>query len=720
MAISFSDTKFQERFKLVASANWQPVDVFPVGDPKVTDFSPPGTDLKPVLYIPVKRRGGADTFPQLRIHVKLLEAELRTRNFDIPKLVGAEVKFDLANFFAPFSGNSFHISLPSSHLDSELKCDVTISAADVKKFLDPDGPMKARLNENLLQFVVEISAVQVDGLPLQGISENRVYLYRKKSIVFLPGVFGTQFQVDQSEPGKKKQADAFPNFLEDDALARIMDSGVLSILKSTVNQRVGVLECDNQGDPILPAFKPKLLRFGGFVYDTFTKLHDARHRKLTPVPDDFLVYDLRLFAYDWRLDLTQCAKEMMDRLRQLQGELRSREDTDDQVAVAGHSTGGVIIRKMLGEPGAESLVSHAFFLNVPFRGAPKALGVILTGCDPPDGNFSHRMIPFIQPKSLVYLCPCAPIVYHLAPSFAFPTPVAEIPGGIPPFDPNKNLPAEIREREKVALIIAAEDRDIYFARGLASIPPNALSSVRPELASGADAWSKLLDDFNIHRRGQAAYDKLGGAPAQKFNDFLDDEAQSRGLGFQRFRRSGFDTGGLVPSFLDRAKAFHKSSEEIAKSGKWKDKAFIFYSKGHDTTMRVVIKSEGSQDCQNNVVALIRPSNTIDDLTSGRAHPPEPSGSDGVLHVEQWDGSNGLFKRFWSVSRVTGDGDGTVPLPSLLGFGGPAKVFKALPGNPEHVPAPNSDFLWDRVMELLEGFDVSSFFQNADTTQGLEL
>jgi len=67
------------------------------------------------------------------------------------------------------------------------------------------------------------------------------------------------------------------------------------------------------------------------------------------------------------------------------------------------------------------------------------------------------------------------------------------------------------------------------------------------------------------------------------------------------------------------------------------------------------------------------------------------------------------------------------LRSLLGFGGPVKyVFKALEGNPgdpspDHTHAPNSDWLWDRVIELLQGVEPKAEYVHppgtVDTTTG---
>jgi hypothetical protein len=617
MAINITDTKHLEKFKLAATAHWAWVDVLPPADPHAVDFAPPGVDSRPVLYIPVKRRGGLDTFPQLQIQIQVLEKAARRLNFQVPSLVGAEVKIELGNLFLAFAGNAFHLTLPSGRLNDRLGCTITIDAGGVKNLLDPQGPMKARLNENLLFFLAEIPAIQVDGQPLQGTSENRVYLYRKKSIVFLPGVFGSQFQVEQGN-GKK---DAFPNFLDDESLARFIPAPALNILLSlNIKQRIGVLECDSHGHPILPAFKPKLLRFGGFVYDSFTKLREARDRKLRPVPTDFLVYDLRLFAYDWRGDLTEASSAMMDRLCLLQKELRAKPDTDDQIAVAGHSTGGVIIRRMLGQAGASGLISHAFFLNVPFRGAPKALSVFLTGCDPPGGS---PMIPFIDAYSLRNIASCAPIVYHLAPSFAFPTPVAEIPGGIRPG------PGLDREREKSAFVDAAPQSGIYFFRRAVDHSPDSIEE-RAQVAAGADAWSSFLDEAGTHQSGRALYQKVAddakanntSSPwASKFVEFVPREIASRKLEFQNVRRGIM---GWNVELAGKAQAFHEASEAVAAKGAWADKAFIFYSKGHPTTGRVIIEQHETVNCGGNMVALMAPSNTTSDLYDGVAHPPAPT------------------------------------------------------------------------------------------------
>jgi len=573
--------------------------------------------------------------------------------------------------------------------------------------------LKASLNKNLLSFTVEIPAILLDEKPLQGTSENRVFLFRRKALVFLPGVFGSQFELDQGD-GRK---DGFPDFLSDDSFRRLWPvEAVSTIWRGTIKaQRVGALECDEMGVPVLPPFKPKLLRLRGLVnvYDTFNQLHRARTRKLSPVPEDFLVYELFVFAYDWRGDLSACAREMMQRLTKLQTQqLQKGSDWDDQVAIAGHSTGGVIIRKMLGETDATGLISHALFLNVPFRGAPKAMGVFLTGCDPPGGD---PMLPIVDAESLRAISPCAPIVYHLAPSFKYPEHIAEIQGSAS-LTSGRGLDIEA---EKAALIRAGVERGIYFPKYAVKAAPWSRETLS-EIAAGSNAWGKLMDKWTVHDSGAAAYtDKSFPIPNERFRTWFDLKASGHDSQFQKSVRIPM---AWNEGLARKAQRFHEESEKVAASGTWADKAFIFYSKIPDsTTGRIVISSGGSKDCGQNMPSLLFPGCSVTTWMEGEGHPPEPTKIGGALQVEQWEAKDGhLFKRFWTVSAARVEGDGTVPLRSLLGFGGPAKVFQALPGNPPHVPAPNSEWLWDRVIELLQGEDVRKYLRSADTSEGREI
>jgi hypothetical protein len=696
MTVNVTDARHLDKFKLEATASWWSRLPPP---PNATNFAPLLVEAKPVVYLPVKRRGGTNQYVGAQIHIQIVEAEKQRLNFEIKSLVGSPVKVDILNMMRAFAGDTMQKSLPDSKLDASLSCFINIPADTIKSLMDPDGPMKARVNENLLDFLVEIPAIKIDGKPLQGNSTNRLFVYCRKTIVFLPGVFGSEIGL----VAKDGEGAGFPHFLN------------IRILHPTAGFRIGNLECDVKGEPVLPAPHPKLFKKAVHlksVYETFDKVKEARRQRLLSVPDEFLVYMLQAFSYDWRGDLTKAAESMMQRLRELQERLRKRDDTDDQVAIAGHSTGGVIIRRMLGEPGADSLISHAFFLNVPFRGAPKALSVMVTGRDPPGGD---PMIPGMDPYSMLAIAPTAPIVYHLAPSAKYPTPVAQIlPDGIPPG------PLPDREREKAALIDAALRRGILHPAAPVCVPLDSLEE-RLAVADGADDWNDFVRWRNRHSDGDALYQyesERGGSvgethfslPAKKL-------AESAALQLQAARRISM---AWSTELAKQAQTFHETSERIAAGGTWAEKAYIFYTKEHDTTVSVKIEPQGGLT-QCNVVSMYSDANTTNTFLDGEAKPAEPKESENPLVVEQWQYQAGtLWRAHSQVSATTDDGDGTVPRVSLLGFGGPAKVFKPLPGNPKHVPAPNSEWLWSRVMDVLQGHDVSDFLlTSANTTNGTE-
>ena len=307
------------------------------------------------------------------------------------------------------------------------------------------------------------------------------------------------------------------------------------------------------GDEALKLFKKAVHVMS--IYQTFEKVREARRQRLYSVPDEFLVYMLEAFSYDWRGDLTKTAKSMMQKLRELQQRLRKRDDTDDQIAIAGHSTGGIIIRRMLGEPGADSLISHAFFLNVPFRGAPKALSVFVSGRDPPGGD---PMIPGMDAHSMLAIAPTAPIVYHLAPSAKYPTPVVEIlPDGVPAG------PLPDREREKAALIDAALRRGILHPVAPVCVPLGSLEE-RLSVANGADDWNDFVLWRNRHSDGDALYryesEKGGSVGETHFSLPAKKIAESASLLLQTARRISMSWSA---DLAKQAQTFHDTSESVA-------------------------------------------------------------------------------------------------------------------------------------------------------------
>jgi pimeloyl-ACP methyl ester carboxylesterase len=477
------------------------------------------------------------------------------------------------------------------------------------------------------------------------------------------------------------------------------------------------------------------------VYDTFQKVHDARVRHLPRLPK-FRLYTLRVFAYDWRGDLTQTAKEILNRLRELRYELSMMPDSDDQIALVGHSTGGLIIRWLMGQQDLGHLVSHVFFCNVPFRGAPKALGVCLTGCDPPGGE---RMIPIIgpSPNSMRNAAPSLPIVYHLAPSNWFSLPVAEWEG----------IGARTREEEKAGLMIYAVQTGICFPPPSVKKAPFDLKKCEA-LALGSEYWGEFVDELTVRMAARAAYARVGDQKvaydAFWANEFFDwapkriaDEHRAGDdrlmlqlqerlprlwnrytAGTDEFKfPAGTMTGReFIEAWIEetspwneqlaaKAQLFHAQSEKAALGSAWAERAYIFYSNTKDapTTGQIKITSAPGEPLGIHLVGI----------TWMGSLPQGPSDKDGVRTVEQWgvDPGLGYWKYNWLLSAAETEGDSTVPISSQLGFGGPAKVFTPLPGGPKHSDAPNSDFLWDRVIDVLLGEEVSRHLIKADTTNG---
>jgi hypothetical protein len=582
------------------------------------------------------------------------------------------------------------------------------------------------VNEVLLDFSFQCPSLKIDGQPLAGQSINRLFLYRRKLIVFLPGVFGSKISVTTPD-GRTL---GFPDYYDEPStfvkLLGQMSPAVEYSRQawSFLNQRLGGLECDAAGKPLLRPVKPALFNFGGIVYDTFDECRAARRRYFEGVPKDFRLVEIRLFAYDWRCDLKEGAEALAASIRHLhEGDgpdcLKNLPDVDDQVAVAGHSTGGVIIRRALKEAGMQARISHAFFLNVPFRGAPKAMGVILTGKDPPGGGPLNRMIPFVDADSLRALALGMPIVYHLAPSAAYPEQVA--------FTPNrpKGAPPSI-EDDKRDLVTTAIDSG--FLPPPRFIKASGLTAEqRAQLAATADKWHEYWGEAFERFRAQEVYAAVYPAGYAKYDGWFSRELRSRSLDDQFNARF---IGGWNDKLAEDAKVFHEESEAEARSGRWAKKAYIFYSVAKAPTMLSVhYERLGGNEYPDLVALLDAERMPLWKFTDGEAIPPRReeeftlSGDRTVPApvVHQWNAVPRSYRR--TVWRLHGEnrpfaGDGTVPTRSLLGFGGPAQVVKPVPGGPDHTTAPNEEYVWDMIMRILQDTATpDDFDEKADPITG---
>jgi hypothetical protein len=767
-------------------ASWRSVTIPVSSDPRALPFGPSFclnegeqvppielySDPKEVLHIPVKRTKGDEIRPALQIHIALVEDDIKYRKEVVVRgHEGAKVIIKVFNLWGDVTWGQTHPTpvVIESKLSADGTCDLEIPAEQVRKWLDPKGPLGGRINENLLDFTFECPSLVPKtehgvGGPIRGQSSNRIFLYRKKLILFLPGVFGSQVRVltpDGRELG-------FPNFFpEPDEFQKFVSeqSGIgelglrIGNFVSGANLELGALECDKAGQPLLRPLKPTLLSIrvellsmklpvigGPKVYDVFNKCHQASFEYFTCKskfrgPSITLVH-LKVLAYDWRCDLTESAvtlaKQVAEIHSQAKDSLQLRTDFDDEVALAGHSTGGVIIRRALKEPGMKAMVSHAFYLNVPFLGAPKALGVILTGQDPPGGD---RMVDLVQPESLSALSLGMPIVYHLAPTANFPGRVAITPHR--PFSESPSI-----ELDKSDLVNAAIDCGFLLPASYVS-PIGLSASTRGILAARADAWYKLTREAHERSRAREVYKHVFPGLDRKYDDWHTEQLALRRLEDQFAARS---KGKWNVELANRARVFHAEAESVARDSHWEDKAFIFYSVAEKpTTLRVHFEREREDDFAHVTGLLEAEGIPLHAFAEGDVLVPRGSGVQWLTEkveeqanvepepqkieknrnvptviAHQWSVVKSPYKstlyrrtvwKTFAVNKVSG-GDSTVPTESLLGYGGKATFIKAIPSNddnyylhpkkekappgPEHVEAPSNIYVWKRIVEVLQG------------------
>jgi hypothetical protein len=151
-------------------------------------------------------------------------------------------------------------------------------------------------------------------------------------------------------------------------------------------------------------------------------------------PWEIARYVVQPWPYDWRVRLEHAVQQLMvssprevgertvppyrtppslsQILEAARGELQF---LTDKIALACHSTGGLIVRAALLQSGVEQYVDQAFFINVPFWGAPKTYYVYVTG----------DMVLNVAWPLMQELNPNSPIIYYLSPSERYPDPVVQ-------------------------------------------------------------------------------------------------------------------------------------------------------------------------------------------------------------------------------------------------------------------------------------------------------
>ncbi len=661
----------------------------------------PDIPIKPVMYLPVQKRMGKERFPSLCLSLLLAEdpsvalggTHLRTarrttahQSVTLPGVEGMPVEFEVANVWLGdvWTSPGHEPEKLTGKLRADLSCDVIVPSEVVQRWFDRDGKLGARVNENLLEFRWKIPGGRLKGVD-SGTSTNRIFLYRRKVMVFIPGVFGSQVQVQTADG----QVYGFPDFMIDDAAPMTPQESLGKAVGSLLRikkQQIGVLECDARGVPLAEPREPKLLMLRPLkfrkenVYETFVQLREARLRRMSNVPEEFILFELHIFPYDWRGDLTLTSVNQLQKLQQLQDSIRKhRPDTDDEIAVAGHSTGGVIIRRILAEPEAEGLISNAFFMNVPFRGAAKPMSVLLTGRDPFGGD---PMIPIVLPESLQSIGFTAPVVYHLSTTNHYVQP----PGGkrrrfveitAEGFETHAGMDAEDLKRAWIRL--ACETRYIGPRR---IVPDGQVveTNLRNALALEADNWARV---WNAHLARMRAADVFNDVVSAKLKAQL--EKEIRELRLERSAAARTMELAWNEELAAMARDFHAISENAAASGKWKDKAYIFYSLSVDkTTIGVrgerVGKPEKYLQLKDLLRAVGHPATAAADADKRELVPEPRPILESVIQYEHWTNQGSAYVRtHYRLEAIQGSlhGDGTVPIRSLLGFGGEARVFRRL-------------------------------------------
>jgi len=685
---------------------------------------------KPVLLVPSKRRQKVATFPELHMRADLTEIGREAgvvNNVTIDELEGKEVVFELTNKYWKTPST---IPLIYKTTLQNFSAVIQLSESEVRDVVfGKNGTLNANVNENLLDFTVRIRELELDTE-----SDNRILVYRKKVLVFVPGLLGSTLAIVTSEGPVQVYPNIYPTVSEkqESELSRVFDTltsysllrvainitkGHVAVAKLAIDaskhRKLGILECDADGKPLfetkaelfrllgaLPFSSVKKKAAEGVVYDVQDVMQEQweARAQYTNRPEGFQPFIIHPWAYDWRLDLEDTTQRFFTELKDLQTKiLTSSDDTDDLFSIGGHSTGGVINRRLCGMPGANSLVEHSFFMNAPFRGAPKAIGVMLFGGAPPVKGWYSEMMPppLIDPNSMIHVSANLPIVYYLAPSNAYPDVVSTVSDSLRSRVSTFKPPAN-RDVEKENMVNVAISTGVYHP--VRSVPASTIQVDRAKLAIGAAEWHTAWWDCGRRDAYGVFWDQT---ELQKYNRRI--LARNENLRLQDSLRSPMPTG-WNQTIAGRAAKFHEQSESDI--GQSTVELYIFWSEKNATPGSVDIELDGAPEN----ISLLEMGIPVNDYFNEGKYPAYDINGDFDFRFQWWTSKR---TREWvKFSGKIIDGDGTVPRASLLGIGTPnAKIFAPLPGNPAHVPAPNSEWLWDRVLDVLTSRNVSSYLVN---------
>ena len=191
------------------------------------------------------------------------------------------------------------------------------------------------------------------------------------------------------------------------------------------------------------------------------------------------------------------------------------------------------------------------------------------------------------------------------------------------------------------------------------------------------------------------------------------ELRARGLEAQYAARV---PGGWNAELAARAAQFHRESWEIGRSEAWAEKAYIFYSiDPAATTLRVHLERASETEFAGPIDLLKAENIPTLRFLEGDVEPPRGEEEQTLADdravpaptVHQWTRKGGgcrkVVWRLWGQTTKN-EGDGTVPLKSLVGFGGSARFAPIAKGsdNTAHEDTPKDGTIWLHIMGALQG------------------
>lgn len=326
-------------------------------------------------------------------------------------------------------------------------------------------------------------------------SRNLLYPALQRALYFLPGVLGSHLSVinDDQEPDECFPEVCVPGMPLDLDMLVCKKNGKPHRPVVRTPDRLKILE--SVGPAVIYKVKEKVER----ACERFPKVYLDRGKKKVL---QHIVY--RDVPYDWRLNIADSHKDIAKEIKGYFDDLRYAQEGGEpahpflaeKLCLAGHSTGGVIMRGLATTNNHLSgLVEHAFHINVPHWGAPKAEFVLLAG------DMGVDLVT--QVECFRQISPDMPIVYFLTSGAAYG----------PEFTPNARF-----KRFQAAIKKGAYDtkkRALYGHPGYANEGPLAFNSKLAHAANqyvnetGQAGASATCKSYVFHSGGHPTIARVG-------------------------------------------------------------------------------------------------------------------------------------------------------------------------------------------------------------------